>query len=210
MGARRWRIRAVGRGVAAVSPPHRRIRRGRFVGDRRSQVAERAVTTAASRWSATAPRCGRPWRSSAAYFTPARMREPSSYTPEMSRRARGVELWAALRSLGRDGLADLIERTCRHAQRFADGLRARGYEILNDVVINQVLVSFGRPAVTRAVIATCSRTARAGAAAPSGTGAPPCGSACRPGPRQPRTCEHEPAAIDRAMTATREPGGRRL
>ena len=70
----------------------------------------------------------------------------------MSRRARGVELWAALRFLGRQGLAELIERTCGHAKRFADGLRDAGYEILNDVVINQVLVSFGAPEVTRAVI----------------------------------------------------------
>ncbi len=90
---------------------------------------------------------------SAAYFTPGALREPSDYTPEMSRRARGVELWATLRSLGRRGLAELVERTCRHARRFADGLRAAGYEILNEVVINQVLVSFGDPAVTRAVIA---------------------------------------------------------
>jgi glutamate/tyrosine decarboxylase-like PLP-dependent enzyme len=90
---------------------------------------------------------------SAAYFTPGELREPSNYTPEMSRRARGVELWATLRSLGRRGLAELIERTCLHAWRFADGLRAAGYEILNEVVINQVLVSFGDPAVTRAVIA---------------------------------------------------------
>ena len=90
---------------------------------------------------------------SAAYFNPGELREPSNYTPEMSRRARGVELWATLRSLGRRGLAELIERTCRHARRFADGLRAAGYEILNEVVINQVLVSFGEPAVTRAVIA---------------------------------------------------------
>lgn len=90
---------------------------------------------------------------SAAYFRPGELREPSNYTPEMSRRARGVELWATLRSLGRRGLADLIERTCRHARRFADGLREAGYEILNDVVINQVLVSFGEPEITRAVIA---------------------------------------------------------
>jgi glutamate/tyrosine decarboxylase-like PLP-dependent enzyme len=89
---------------------------------------------------------------SSAYFAPGDLREPSQFTPEMSRRARGVELWAALRSLGRSGLASLVERTCRHAERFATGLRARGYEILNDVVINQVLVSFGEPAVTRAVI----------------------------------------------------------
>jgi threonine aldolase len=50
-------------------------------------------------------------------------------------------------------LADLIDRTCRHARRFAEGLREAGHEILNDVVINQVLVSFGEPEVTRAVIA---------------------------------------------------------
>jgi glutamate/tyrosine decarboxylase-like PLP-dependent enzyme len=80
---------------------------------------------------------------SAAYYHPGQGREPLHYTPEMSRRARGVELWGALRALGRNGLAELVERTCRHAQRFADGLRAAGYTVLNDVVINQVLVSFG-------------------------------------------------------------------
>src|SRR5947199_408803 len=74
-------------------------------------------------------------------------------TPEFSRRARGIEVWAALRSLGRQGLADLIERTCRHATRFAEGLREAGYEILNEVVINQVLVSFGDAELTRRVIA---------------------------------------------------------
>jgi glutamate/tyrosine decarboxylase-like PLP-dependent enzyme len=87
-----------------------------------------------------------------AYFIPGGEREPSQFTPEMSRRARGVELWAALASLGRRGLAELIDRTCEHAQRFANGLRAHGFEILNDVVINQVLVSFGPADVTRAVI----------------------------------------------------------
>jgi glutamate/tyrosine decarboxylase-like PLP-dependent enzyme len=79
--------------------------------------------------------------------------EPYQYTPEMSRRARGVEVWAALRSLGRAGLADLIERNCRHAARFAAGLRAAGYQVLNEVVSNQVLVSFGDAATTRQVIA---------------------------------------------------------
>jgi glutamate/tyrosine decarboxylase-like PLP-dependent enzyme len=93
----------------------------------------------------------------AAYIMPGEMREPSQYTPEMSRRARGVELWAALRSMGRRGFAELIERTCRHAQRFAAGLREAGYEILNDVAINQVLVSFGSPELTRAVIERVQR-----------------------------------------------------
>ena len=88
----------------------------------------------------------------ASYFTPGELREPMHYGPEMSRRARAVPLWAALRSLGRSGLAELIDRTCRHARTFSERLRELGYEILNDVVINQVLVSFGPAEVTRRVI----------------------------------------------------------
>ncbi|ODP32205.1 pyridoxal-dependent decarboxylase [Pandoraea sp. ISTKB] len=79
-------------------------------------------------------------------------REPSHYTPESSRRARGVEVWAALLHLGRDGVSDLVARFCRLAKRFADGLSRHGYEVLNDVVLNQVLVSFGSPETTRAII----------------------------------------------------------
>jgi len=79
-------------------------------------------------------------------------REPSHYTPESSRRARGVEMWAALLNLGRDGVAGLVERTCRHARAFAQGLKDHGFEILNDVVLNQVLVSFGSPQTTKAMI----------------------------------------------------------
>jgi glutamate/tyrosine decarboxylase-like PLP-dependent enzyme len=80
-------------------------------------------------------------------------RNPSDYTPELSRRARGVEVWAALQALGRSGLADLIERTCRYARRFAEGFTQAGYQVLNDVVLNQVLVSFGDPETTSRVIA---------------------------------------------------------
>jgi glutamate/tyrosine decarboxylase-like PLP-dependent enzyme len=79
-------------------------------------------------------------------------RNPSDFTPELSRRARGVEVWTALRSLGRAGVADMIERMCRHARRFAEGLSAAGYEILNEVVLNQVLVSFGDAAKTNRII----------------------------------------------------------
>jgi glutamate/tyrosine decarboxylase-like PLP-dependent enzyme len=75
-------------------------------------------------------------------------RIPSDYTPELSRRARGVEVWAALLSLGRAGVAELIERNCHQARRFAEELLASGFEILNDVVLNQVLVSFGTPEQT--------------------------------------------------------------
>src|SRR5690606_15724863 len=89
----------------------------------------------------------------AAYLVIGETREPEHYTPDFSRRARGIEVWAALRSLGRQGLADLVERTCRYATRFAEGLREAGYDILNDVVINQVLVSFGDAEMTRRVIA---------------------------------------------------------
>jgi glutamate/tyrosine decarboxylase-like PLP-dependent enzyme len=89
----------------------------------------------------------------AAYLPQGEHREPSQYVPELSRRARGVEVWAALKSLGRSGLAEIVERNCRCARRFAGGLRAAGFEILNDVVLNQVLVSFGTPERTAEVIA---------------------------------------------------------
>lgn len=88
----------------------------------------------------------------AAYLPQGAHREPSQYTPELSRRARGVEIWAALKSLGRTGLADLIERNCRFAHRFAEALQLGGCEILNEVVLNQVLVSFGDSARTQQVI----------------------------------------------------------
>jgi glutamate/tyrosine decarboxylase-like PLP-dependent enzyme len=91
--------------------------------------------------------------SSAAYLQQSDRREPDAHTPEMSRRARGADIWAALRSLGRSGLADLIERNCHYATRFADGLRAAGYEILNDVALNQVLVAFGDAERTRRIVA---------------------------------------------------------
>jgi glutamate/tyrosine decarboxylase-like PLP-dependent enzyme len=90
---------------------------------------------------------------SAAYLPARSTRDPANFTPELSRRARGIEVWAALHTLGRSGMADLVERTCRHAARFAEGLRAAGYTILNEVVLNQVLVTFGDAERTRRVIA---------------------------------------------------------
>ena len=93
-----------------------------------------------------------PMSVTAAYLQQGTRREPNQQTPEASRRARGIELWAGLKSLGRSGLANLIERTCAHARRFAEGLRTAGYEILNDVVINQVLVSFGSAEKTQEVM----------------------------------------------------------
>ena len=80
---------------------------------------------------------------SAAYLvrSPEEPREPMDWVPESSRRARGFAVYAALRSLGRSGVADLVDRCCRLARRFADRLRQEpSIRILNDVVLNQVLV----------------------------------------------------------------------
>jgi glutamate/tyrosine decarboxylase-like PLP-dependent enzyme len=71
----------------------------------------------------------------------------------MSRRARGVATWAVLKTLGRSGLAELVERTSRLARRFASGLEEAGFDILNDVVLNQILVSFGSQEKTFEVVA---------------------------------------------------------
>ncbi len=88
----------------------------------------------------------------APYLPEGDHREPSHFVPELSRRSRGIEVWAALYSLGKKGLAEIIERTCSNAKMFAEGLSNAGYEILNDVVINQVLVSFGSKEKTLKVI----------------------------------------------------------
>lgn len=80
-------------------------------------------------------------------------RDPLLYTPEMSRRARGVPTWAVLKSLGRSGLAELVESRVALAKRLADRLADAGFEILNDVVFNQVLVGFGDDETTQRVVA---------------------------------------------------------
>jgi len=89
---------------------------------------------------------------SAAYLASSDRREPWHYVPESSRRGRAIELWAAMRSLGRSGLRELIERNCRQARLFAHLLSEAGFTIFNDVVLNQVLVSFGTPEQTRKTI----------------------------------------------------------
>lgn len=78
----------------------------------------------------------------APYLMRSERHEPSYFTPELSRRARGIEVWAALRHLGRGGLENMIDRCCRYARRFATELAAAGYEVLNDVVINQVVLAY--------------------------------------------------------------------
>jgi glutamate/tyrosine decarboxylase-like PLP-dependent enzyme len=92
----------------------------------------------------------------APYVVPGEGRDPYRYVPEASRRARGFAVWAALVQLGRRGVADLVDRSCAHALRFATCLTDAdpGVEVLNDVVLNQVLVRFDdSDDVTRAVVA---------------------------------------------------------
>lgn len=137
-------------------------------------------STDAHKWLNTPYDCGialtrhaaahrRVMRGGAAYLpddVPA-MRTAFDHAPELSRRARGFALWAALRQLGRRGVAELVERTCAHAARLAEGLaRLPGVEVMNDVVLNQLVVRFGDDARTRAVLA---RVIAGGACYPSGT-----------------------------------------
>jgi glutamate/tyrosine decarboxylase-like PLP-dependent enzyme len=114
-------------------------------------------------------------RGAAAYLPDddAAVTTPFDHAPELSRRARGFALWAALRQLGRRGVAALVDRTCDHAAAIADGLAAvPGVEVMNRVVVNQLVVRFRAPAGgdddahTRAVI---ERTVKSGECFPSGT-----------------------------------------
>jgi glutamate/tyrosine decarboxylase-like PLP-dependent enzyme len=89
----------------------------------------------------------------AAYLLRSEQRESWEYVLDSSRRARGFALYAAIRSLGRDGVRELVERCCRLARRMAEQLAAGGVEVLNEVELNQVLVRFGDDRRTQAVIA---------------------------------------------------------
>jgi glutamate/tyrosine decarboxylase-like PLP-dependent enzyme len=91
----------------------------------------------------------------------AEIRDAMDWNPESSRRARSLPVYAAIRSLGRDGIADLVERCCAHARRFADGLRELGAEVLNDVVLNQVLFRFDDDERTNALLAAVQESGEA-------------------------------------------------
>lgn len=97
---------------------------------------------------------------SGAYLLKNERRNAMDVTPDSSRRARAIEVWAALKSLGRSGIAELIERNCRQARWLADKLGSAGAEILNDVVLNQVVVAFGNDRETEAVIARIQRSGK--------------------------------------------------
>jgi glutamate/tyrosine decarboxylase-like PLP-dependent enzyme len=79
--------------------------------------------------------------------------DPLDRVPELSRRARGVPVWAALRAMGRSGVAGMVDRMCRHAHAFAEGIAGiDGAEVVNDVVFTQVCASFGDDERTKAVV----------------------------------------------------------
>jgi glutamate/tyrosine decarboxylase-like PLP-dependent enzyme len=95
---------------------------------------------------------------SGAYIVNSDRRDNMHYTPEMSRRGRAVELWATLKSLGKNGVEDLVDRLCDHAELFAKLLQAQGFQVLNDVVFNQVLVSCASAELTRATLENIQRS----------------------------------------------------
>ncbi|MBN2086659.1 MAG: aspartate aminotransferase family protein [Anaerolineales bacterium] len=97
-------------------------------------------------------------QASGSYIHFSDKRDGMLYTPEMSRRARVVELWAALKSLGREGVGELVDRLCGHAGRFAGRLREEGFRILNDVVFNQALAACDTPELTKGTLDNIQRS----------------------------------------------------
>ena len=88
----------------------------------------------------------------AAYLTASVQRDPANFVPEFSRCARAIDVWGALRTLGKAGISQMIAQNCALARLFADGLRGAGFSVLNDVVLNQVVVAFGDAPMTDAII----------------------------------------------------------
>ena len=92
-------------------------------------------------------------QASDSYIPPGKGRDGMLYTPEMSRRARGIELWAALKSLGKAGVDQLVAQLCHRARQIAGELEALGFRILNDVIFNQVLVACETSSLTARTLA---------------------------------------------------------
>jgi glutamate/tyrosine decarboxylase-like PLP-dependent enzyme len=92
----------------------------------------------------------------------AAVRDPMGYSPEFSRRARSAPVWAAIRQLGRSGVAELVEGCCAHARRFAERIvELPGCEVLNEVVLNQVLFRFADDETTAAAVASVQASGEA-------------------------------------------------
>ncbi|MGB2625592.1 MAG: aminotransferase class V-fold PLP-dependent enzyme [Candidatus Acidiferrum sp.] len=140
---------------AATAPARRHLAEGLTAAD--------SWATDGHKWLNTPQDCGiaivrdrealrRAMAISADYYGPLSHRQPMQWCPDSSRRARAVELWAALRFLGKNGVAELVERTCRLASQFAKNLASAGFEVPNEVELNQVLVAFGTDQETERVI----------------------------------------------------------
>ncbi|CAH2792301.1 MAG: Aromatic-L-amino-acid decarboxylase (EC [uncultured Caballeronia sp.] len=121
--------------------------------------------------------------SDAVYLSGARDAQ-KNLTLEFSRRTRGIPVWATLRSLGREGVASLGDRQCALARRIAQGLAQAGFEVLNRVALNQILVRAHTDELTVAAREAVQGPARPGLARPSGKGGRHSGSACHPGGRR--------------------------
>lgn len=142
---------------AAVSEPYQHLTRGMNEADSMATDAHKYLNVPYDSGFVLVrePRALRAAMAITAEYLPTEtaFRNPDDYTPELSRRARGIEVWTVLKFLGKNGLAKLVDDTCRHARHFAEGFSEAGYEILNEVVLNQVLVSFGDPEKTNQIIA---------------------------------------------------------
>ncbi len=196
MGARGWRVWPLG--SSRASPRH-------LDGYDRAD----SWATDAHKWlnvpmivgwplSATSSRYGR-HGNERGILTADRAARAGAIHSRSSRRARGIEIWAALRSLGRSGVADLIERTCQLATQFAEGLQASGIPILNDVVLNQVLVTFGDQARTERIIAALQDDGTSWFGPTIWHGHLPCVSASHPGRPPQADVERSLAAITRIV-----------
>ena len=111
-------------------------------------------------------------QNSADYIMVSERRDGMSFTPEMSRRARAVDLWAALKYLGREGVDRMVLSLHERAVQFAGELRATGFEVLNDVVFNQTLLRVGDQSATDAFVAAVQRSGDAWVGASSWFGDP--------------------------------------
>jgi glutamate/tyrosine decarboxylase-like PLP-dependent enzyme len=141
LDARRRRRHAARRRIPRHGRAHPRAVPAGLVVDRRAQAAQRPVRLGRGDLPERRRAPGRDERAGQLPRAGHRRRDPMDWNPEFSRRARGVAVYAALRSLGRQGVADLVDRTSRLARRFAEALTASGLaEVVNDVVSNQVLV----------------------------------------------------------------------
>ena len=94
----------------------------------------------------------RAMQASGSYLLYSEQRDGMLYTPEMSRRARSIELWATLKGFGKSGVAALVDALCENARYFADRLKESGFRVLNDVVFNQVLIACASPEETKATL----------------------------------------------------------